>query len=96
MNNILYLFIYMQYLIGFFKYIIVKEKDHKQSLIVCENEFETDYITFLNFLENRKNKLKKENDNLLKCKEIHEEAKEKYYKELAKFKKLNEDLEKKI
>ena len=73
----------------------IKEKDHKQSLIVCGNEFESDYITFLNFLENRKNKLKKENDNLLKCKEIHEEAKERYYKELTKFKKLNEDLEKK-
>ena len=74
----------------------IKEKDHKQSLVISENEFETDYKTFLNFLENRKNKLKKENDNLLKCKEIHEEAKERYYKELAKYKKLNEDLEKKI
>ena len=74
----------------------VTEKDHKQSLVLSENEFETDYKTFLNFLENRKKKLKKENDALLKLKEVHEEAKERYYKELVKYKKLNEDLEKKI
>jgi len=74
----------------------LKEKDHKQSLICSEKEFETDYKTFLNFLEKRKNKLRLENDTLLKCKEIHEEAKERYYKELAKYKKLNEELEKKI
>ena len=74
----------------------IKEKDHKQSLVISENEFETDYKTFLNFLENRKNKLKKENDNLLKCKEIHEESKDKLNKELILNKKLNEDLEKRI
>ena len=74
----------------------ITEKDHKQSLVLSENEFETDYKTFLNFLENRKKKLKKENDALLKLKEVHEEAKERYYKELVKYKKLNEDLEKKI
>lgn len=74
----------------------ITEKNHKQSLVLSENEFETDYKTFLNFLENRKNRLKKDNDALLKLKEIHEEAKERYYKELVKYKKLNEDLEKKI
>ena len=74
----------------------ITEKDHKQSLVLSENEFETDYKTFLNFLENRKNRLKKDNDALLKLKEIHEETKERYYKELVKYKKLNEDLEKKI
>ena len=74
----------------------ITEKDHKQSLVLSENEFETDYKTFLNFLENRKNRFKKDNDALLKLKEIHEEAKERYYKELVKYKKLNEDLEKKI
>ena len=74
----------------------ITEKNHKQSLVLSENEFETDYKTFLNFLENRKNRLKKDNDTLLKLKEIHEEAKERYYKELVKYKKLNEDLEKKI
>ena len=68
----------------------------KKSLNQCENQFETDYKTFLNYLEKRKKKLKKENDNLLKCKEIHEEAKERYYKELSLYKKLNEDLEKKV
>ena len=72
------------------------ENNHKKSLICSENELETDYKTFLNYLEKRKNKLKKENDNFLKCKEIHEEAKERYYKELMKYKKLNEELEKKV
>jgi len=74
----------------------LKELDYKKSLNQCENQFETDYKTFLNYLEKRKKKLKKENDNLLKCKEIHEEAKERYYKELSLYKKLNEDLEKKV
>ena len=76
--------------------ISIKEKDHKDSLICSEKEFETDCKTFYNFLEKRKTKIKRENDNLLKCKEIHEEAKERYYKELSKYKKLNEELERKI
>ena len=73
-----------------------KEKDHKKSLISSQTEFETDYRTFLNFLEKKKKNLKYENDTLLKCKEIHEQSKERYEKELSKFKKLNEELEKKI
>ena len=72
------------------------EKNHKQSLIYSENELETDYKTFLNYLEKRKNKLKEENDYFSKCRQIHEEAKERYYKELMKYKKLNEDLERKV
>ena len=72
------------------------EKDHKKSLISSQTEFETDYRTFLNFLEKKKKNLKYENDTLLKCKEIHEQSKERYEKELSKFKKLNEELEKKI
>ena len=74
----------------------IKEKEHKKSLVSSESEFDTDYKTFLNFLENKKKRLKYENDTLLKCKEIHEQSKERYEKELSKFKKLNEELERKI
>ena len=73
-----------------------KEEELKMSLINSENEFETDYKTFINFLENKKNKVKQKNATFLKCREIQEEAKERYNKELSTFKKLNEELEKKI
>ena len=76
--------------------IITKQNAYKKALINRENEFETDYKIFLNYLENRKNRLKKENENILKFKEIHEESKERYYKELNLNKKLNEELEKRI
>ena len=76
--------------------IIIKQNKKKQALINRQNEFETDYKSFLNFLEKRKKRLKRENDNLLKCKEILEESKDKLYKELILNKKLNEDLEKRI
>ena len=76
--------------------MITKQDAYKKALINRENEFETDYRIFLNYLENRKNRLKKENDNILKLKEIHEESKERFYKELMLNKKLNEELEKRI
>ena len=76
--------------------IIIKQNTQKKALINRQNEFEADYRSFLNFLENSKKRLKRENDNLLKCKEIHEESKDKFNKELILNKKLNEDLEKRI
>ena len=76
--------------------IMIKQNNQKKALINRQNEFETDYKSFLNFLEKRKIRLKRENDNLLKCKEIHEESKDKLNKELILNKKLNEDLEKRI
>ena len=76
--------------------MITKQDAYKKALINRENEFEADYRIFLNYLENRKNRLKKENDNILKLKEIHEESKERFYKELMLNKKLNEELEKRI
>jgi len=76
--------------------IIIKQNIQKKALINRQNEFETDYKSFLNFLENRKNRLKRENDNFLKSKEIHEESKDKFYKELILNKKLNEELEKRL
>jgi len=76
--------------------MITKQDAYKKALINRENEFEMDYRIFLNYLENRKNRLKKENDNILKLKEIHEESKERFYKELMLNKKLNEELEKRI
>ena len=76
--------------------IIIKQNTQKKALINRQNEFEADYKSFLNFLENSKKRLKRENDNLLKCKEIHEESKDKFNKELILNKKLNEDLEKRI
>ena len=76
--------------------IIIKQEAYKKALINRENEFETDYRLFLNYLENRKNRLKKENENILKFKEISEESRERFYKELMLNKRLNEELEKRI
>ena len=74
----------------------IKQDNIKKSLIKSGNEFEEDYKTFLSYIEYRKHKLKKENDDYLKYKEMHEETKENYHKELQLFKKLSEELEKKI
>ena len=76
--------------------MITKQEIYKKALINRESEFETDYRIFLNYLENRKNRLKKENANILKFKEIYEESKERFYKELSLNKKLNEELDKRI
>jgi hypothetical protein len=46
--------------------IIIKQNIQKKALINRQNEFETDYKSFLNFLEKRKIRLKRENDKLLK------------------------------
>ena len=74
--------------------MIIKQENIKKSLVNCENEFELDYKKFLNYLEYRKIKLKKENEDIIKYKEILEQTREKYNKEFFSNKKLNEELEK--
>ena len=72
------------------------EKNYKSSLVKTEKELETDLKVFHKFLENKNEKIKEEKFTLINLREKHEQTLEKYEKELLRYKKLSEELEKKI
>lgn len=72
------------------------EKNYKKSLVKTEKELKSDLTVFHKFLDNKNEKIKEENLTLLNLRERHEQAMEKYEKELQRYKKLSEELEKKI
>ena len=76
--------------------IKIKIKNYHNSLIKSDQELKTDFKNFTNFLDEKNNKIKEENITLLKLRELHDQINEKYDKELLKYKKLSEDLEKKV
>ena len=78
------------------KKIKIKEKNYKSSLIKTEEEMKTDLKVFREFLDSKNGKMKEENKALLNLRDKHEHALEKYDKELQRYKKLSEELEKKV
>lgn len=76
--------------------IKIKLKDYHNSLVKSEQELKIDFKNFSNFLDAKNNKIKEENIILLRLRELHDQINEKYDKELLKYKKLSEDLEKKV
>ena len=69
---------------------------YQKSLIKSQSEIKNDIKKFREFIDYKNSKSKKENDLLLKIRVKHEEVLEKYEKEMQKYKKLNEELERKI
>lgn len=76
--------------------IELKCNDYQKSLIKSQSEIKNDIKKFREFIDYKNSKIKKENDLLLKIRVKHEEVLEKYEKEMQKYKKLNEELERKI
>ena len=72
------------------------EKNYKNSLVKSEKELKTDFTDFHKFLDSKNDKIKEENATLLNLRDNHEQALEKYDRELQRYKKLSEDLEKKV
>ena len=72
------------------------EKNYKNSLVKSEKELKTDFTDFHKFLDSKNDKIKEENATLLNLRDKHEQALEKYDRELQRYKKLSEDLEKKV
>ena len=72
------------------------EKNYKNSLVKSEKELKTDFTDFHKFLDSKNDKIKEENASLLNLRDKHEQALEKYDRELQRYKKLSEDLEKKV
>ena len=72
------------------------EKNYKNSLVKSEKELKTDFTDFHKFLDSKNDKIKEENATLLNLRDRHEQALEKYDRELQRYKKLSEDLEKKV
>jgi len=76
--------------------IKLKCNGYQKSLIKSQSEIKNDIKKFREFIDYKNSKSKKENDLLLKIRVKHEEVFEKYEKEMQKYKKLNEELERKI
>jgi hypothetical protein len=72
------------------------EKNYKNSLVKSKKELKTDFTDFHKFLDSKNDKIKEENATLLNLRDKHEQALEKYDRELQRYKKLSEDLEKKV
>ena len=73
-----------------------KCNNYKSSLIKSQNEMKIDYKKFMEYLDIKNSKNKRENELLLKIRNQHEEISEKFEKENQKCKKLSEELEKKV
>ena len=76
--------------------IKIKAKDYKTSLIKSQNDMNSDFKNFREFIDSKNNKIKEENITLLKLRDMHDKKMEAYDKELQRYKKLSEDLEKKV
>ena len=78
------------------KKIKLVQNNYKNSLIKSQNDMKKDFNNFNAFIRSKNDKIKEENAILLKLSDIHEQAMEKYDKEFQKYKKLMEELEKRI
>ena len=88
------------YLIGLLKEsrtdLNEKEKNITKALRDSENRLDTDYRNFIDFVEGTKKKQKKEEEELVRLKTLHEEKDNLYKKECLENKKLYEELEKTV
>ncbi len=88
------------YLIGLLKEsrtdLNEKEKNITKALRDSENRLDTDYRNFIDFVEGTKKKQKKEEEELVRLKTLHEEKENLYKKECIENKKLYEELEKTV
>ena len=78
------------------KKIKLEQNNYKNSLIKSQNDMKKDLNNFNAFIRSKNDKIKEENAILLKLSDMHEQAMEKYDKEFQKYKKLMEELEKRI
>ena len=78
------------------KKIKLVQNNYKNSLIKSQNDMKKDFNNFNAFIRSKNDKIKEENAILLKLSDMHEQAMEKYDKEFQKYKKLMEELEKRI
>ena len=88
------------YLIGLLKEsrtdLNEKEKNITKALRDSENRLDTDYRNFIDFVEGTKKKQKREEEELVRLKTLHEEKDNLYKKECLENKKLYEELEKTV
>jgi len=73
-----------------------KERNITKALRDSENQLDSDYKNFIDFVEETKRKQKKEEEELYKLKNSHEEKDKNLKKESIEFKKLSEDLERTV
>ena len=88
------------YLIGLLKEsrtdLNEKEKNITKALRDSENRLDTEYRNFIDFVEGTKKKQKREEEELVRLKTLHEEKDNLYKKECLENKKLYEELEKTV
>ena len=88
------------YLIGLLKDkrtdINEKERNIEKALKESENQLDRDCKEFIDFVEDTKRKLKLEDDEFIKYRNLHEKTENLYRKECSEYKKLSEDLERTV
>ena len=88
------------YLIGLLKEkrtdINEKERNIEKALKQSENQLDRDTKEFIDFVEATKRRLKLEDDEYVKYRNLHEQAESIYKKESSEYKKLLEDLERTV
>ena len=88
------------YLIGLLKEkrtdINEKERNIEKALKQSENQLDRDTKEFIDFVEATKRRLKLEDDEYVKYRNLHEQAETLYRKESTEYKKLLEDLERTV
>ena len=88
------------YLIGLLKEkrtdINEKERNIEKALKQSENQLDRDTKEFIDFVEATKRRLKLEDDEYVKYRNLHEQAENLYRKESSEFKKLLEELERTV
>ena len=88
------------YLIGLLKEkrtdINEKERNIEKALKQSENQLDRDTKEFIDFVEATKRRLKLEDDEYVKYRNLHEQAESIYRKESSEYKKLLEDLERTV
>ena len=88
------------YLIGLLKDkrtdINEKERNIEKALKESENQLDRDCKEFIDFVEDTKRKLKLEDDEFIRYRNLHEKTENLYRKECSEYKKLSEDLERTV
>ena len=88
------------YLIGLLKDkrtdINEKERNIEKALKESENQLDRDCKEFIDFVEDTKRRLKLEDDEFIKYRNLHEKTENLYRKECSEYKKLSEDLERTV
>ena len=88
------------YLIGLLKDkrtdINEKERNITKALRASENQLDADYKEFIDFVEDTKKKLKKDDEDYIKVKTDHDDAENEYRKQNSEYKKYSEELERTV